>query len=198
MKKMLLKVVLDAALLAMIAIAIPAVHSGSAATAGGLPPSVNPCGQASGNLGHAAQQFPGYTHRPVPQPFPSGPCGPAGWPSQKTSGVRSKGSVPESPGLLALKVLDPGPIRPIITSTVALAGALVAAPFRLIETVFPPEELGNSSCAPATMPSASRQPSSSCPNQVPPAVVAENRYPPLEPQSLLVGIVRLPFTLLER
>ncbi|MDQ1240702.1 MAG: hypothetical protein QG577_2888 [Thermodesulfobacteriota bacterium] len=198
MKKKLLKVVFDAAVLAMIAITFPAVHSGSAATAGGLPPSVNPCGQASGSLGHTVQQFPGYLHRSVLQPFPSGPCGPAGWPSQKTGAVKSKGSVPESSGFLPMKVLDPGPIRPIITSTVALAGALVAAPFRLIETVFPPEEPRNSSCAPATMPSESRQPSSSCQNQVPPAVVAENRYPPVEPQSLLVGIVRLPFTLLER
>jgi hypothetical protein len=99
------------------------------------------------------------------------------------------------PAFLPIRVMDPGPVRPVVTNTVGLAGALLAAPFRLIETVIPPalpqqDTVPGRGCRPQP---PFRTPA--CGNDIPPAVVAENRHPILEPQGLLVGVIKFPFTL---
>lgn len=129
------------------------------------------------------QNVPGCNGR-LPKPIvrPPHKCGP---------GI-SRG--PESQqGLIPLSLRDQGPVRPIVHNTVGLLGALVAAPFRLLETVVPV-----SSPPPAGAPQCARpqggSPFISCQGPgLPPALVAEYRFPPAESQSLLMGILSLPW-----
>lgn len=154
--------------------------------AGGIP--INPCvppnhflggSPVSGTQIHNNGHHPGYRQR-----------GTSGCVPQK---IKKTGGPPM---LLPIRVMDPGPVRPVVTNAVGLVGALLAAPFRLMETVIPPTLPQNRSTQGTGCPLPQQpSPRNLCGNQIPPAVVAENRYPVLEPQSLLMGVINFPFTL---
>jgi len=155
--------------------------------AGGIP--INPC--------VPPQQYLGGPPVPVPQ-IPHGGLH-FGYCQPGTSGcVPQKIKNPKGfPGLLPIRVMDPGPVRPVVITTVGLAGALLAAPFRLIEAVIPPV-LPQQNNVQGQGRGCRPQPpfrAQACGSEIPPAIVAENRYPALEPQNLLVGALNFPFTL---
>lgn len=139
---------------------------------------------------------------------------------------------------------DPGFLGPIVSHSLGLVGATIAAPFRVAEMLFPLDASPRSpqrqcgprshvpSCgyqppasprfapecpAPVTQPMASCAPVLSCTPPgpsvaplppcalpppcgpfMPPALVEREEEPPCAPQSLLGGIVQLPFTLAGR
>jgi len=141
-----------------------------------------------------------------------------------------------SPHRTPIELRDVGPIKPIIAHTVGLAGAVIAVPFRLLETLAP---IGGTTGYPS-LSNVRQRPSVPCfPNEAASQVSAfprsplarnpndsglrtgqgsrlqrgdcnqlqsyqqrqsswpsdENRFPQVEPQSLLGGIVRFPSTI---
>ncbi len=177
------------------------------------------------------------SRQPVPQPptrsvsvripfscppvaVPASPCSRVRYHQPQTLPVRVEiGLRPESScqtRRAPIMFRDPGPLRPVICHGVSLAGALVAAPFRLIETVFPvgPHRLcpavppvpmrfpvPNSACPPPA-PSIAPFPQSVCPSVgsclPPPMLVQEQQLPAWEPKSLIGGLCNLPLSLLTR
>ncbi len=139
------------------------------------------------------------------------------------------------PPLVPVEIRDVGPIKPIIVHTVGLAGAIIAAPFRLLEAVAPTARRGDPPSASAVC----QYPSNACITGIPPSPpiripgyfsgpvpngyglgigqripawggasqsqsyareqyppsTLENRFPQLEPQTLLGGIVKFPSTM---
>ncbi len=178
----------------------------------------------------AASSAPVQPHRvivngPMQQPLPAmSPCAapqraPLCAPAKiRTAPPKSASSFPR---LIPIEIRDSGPIKPIVAHTVWLAGALIAAPFRLMETVLPLGYISGYSGASAPVP----PPGVACvPYGAPPRALPftgapftqagggygqgpsypmgnpspssqENRFPQVEPQSLLGGVVQFPTTM---
>ena len=119
-----------------------------------------------------------------------------------------------------VEIRDAGPVRPIVAYSVGLVGAAVAAPFRMLELLFPspassenvsgppscPRPVGGTSVPTPCLPICSYRPvepavaplpgvGCTAPHghQLPPALLSEYQFPPLEHQSLLMGILSLPW-----
>lgn len=132
---------------------------------------------------------------PVTQGIPPRPsCGAPAGPSDR---------------LVPLTYVEPGPIRAIAFYAVGLLKSTIAAPFRLIEAVIPvggkpdcrPPKPVIAGCAPPAphlgpRPGPSCQPS--CGPNLPPQVVKEYEFPPLESDNLLSGLWNFPATLVRQ
>ncbi len=108
-----------------------------------------------------------------------------------------------SDNLVPVSYVEPGPIRAIAFYAVGLIKSTITAPFRLVETLIP---VGNGNDCRPVMPSCSPQlgrrpmPSSPppCGPGLPPHVVKEYEFPPLESDNILSGLWNLPTTLLRQ
>lgn len=109
------------------------------------------------------------------QTFPVGCCPapvPVAQPRMSTTPVRVDVSVraegPEKTNMAPIVYRDPGFFRAIVTSAVSLAGATIAAPFRILETLVPVdcENRIPNSCRPRPPSSCSTQ----CPAPTPPMI----------------------------
>lgn len=163
--------------------------------------------------------------------FPVAPsCGPAK--------VKAFKSVPPNaaPQLAPIEIRDVGPIKPLIAYTVRLAGSIIAAPFRLVETVAPisgivggpsgkdlrphpsvmcspnaplvptfpvPRNSANQSSPYYGLQGGVRNPQLGSHNLLQPypyrqnsVSSEENKFPQVEPQTLLGGIVKFPATVI--
>jgi len=180
--------------------------------------------------GRAASCAPVQPHRvivqgPMQQPLPAmSSCAPQKAPVCAPAKIRT--APPKSaspfPHLIPLEIRDSGPIKPIVAHTVWLAGALIAAPFRLLETVAPIGHISGYAHGEGPLPSPAvpclqhGAPPRALPwAGLPPFMPAgnayghgpsyptgnaspssqENRFPQVEPQSLLGGIVQFPATM---
>ena len=130
--------------------------------------------------------------------------------------------------LVPMTCEEPGPIRAIAFYTVGVIKSTIAAPFRLLETLIPvgkgndcgpvrppgsgplvcQPQPGFSTCKPAVVgcapasPNLGPRPGSSsqplCGVKLPPQVIKEYEFPPLESDNLLSGLWNLPATLMRQ
>ncbi len=93
-----------------------------------------------------------------------------------------------SGSLIPVSYVEPGPIRAIAFYAAGLIKSTIAAPFRLVETLIP---VGKGDDYRPVRPAC--QPS--CGPNLPPQVIKEYEFPPMESSNLVSGLWNLPSTL---
>ncbi len=185
-------------------------------------------GDRTGRGGATPTVQPQQVNLPMQQPLPAMGCyiAPQKAPLCAPAKIRPLPPKPASSfsHLLPLEIRDAGPIKPLVAHTIGLAGAVIAAPFRLLETVAPIGYVSGYAAGSQPLPRSApacftnAAPLHALPSAGSPIMQTsrgygqrqsyptsngspsshENAFPQMEPHTLLGGIVQFPSTMVRQ